>query len=787
MKRTSGTISLYLIRAILPYFIFSWLLLSVILFVQQAGRFSDIFFSVNIPAKLVWQLTLALIPNVIGFTCPMAVLVGTIIGLSKMQGDSELVAIRAAGVGNLQITLPIIVLGILLSLFAFFVNLKGVPFAARIVRGVALQTAIQKLESPIEPGVFNTEVSGYTIYVKGGDMTNGTWKNIFIYNEDEKSGLVRLITSNHGRIDTADQLSELVLSDATVSSFPKTGINGKFISENIGEIRIAIKTKRSELIEKLSSAEGSIEELGLSDLSEYANTKEGKERIEAQILWQRRLMLSLTPLIFCLLGTGMVLRFSRGGRGFGIFLALLGLVSYFLLAFLGEQLARTAALTAFEGSLIPLIASSAAIIWFNFAGRIGVFAGWGDWLKRIFSGLRPNRERLRAKNLFVDLTTGLRDFDLVLNLLKYFLLTLAFLSVVFLIFTAFELWKFAGTIDNGISLLIKYLIFLLPFVYIQLAPSAAMIATLATYVIKSRQNEIVTWTSAGQSVYRLLLPCFVLMCVIGLVNFEIQEHILPRSNQIQDALRSQIRSQGVIANRSGKFWVATDGRIYSFELGTASDNEKPNDGPGEEGKGSSNGNEPAVLASDNEQIVKNLTVYEFNGEGSRLSAIYTVPAAAWEKDRIVFLGDATKVELNAGKPSTAGVANGELADDSNPFAETVKKPSYLTTDQTKEQIAHSESELERRTFEVALEKKYTTLFLPFIIALFTAPFALSLSRKGKVITVGYAVGLWLLFMGITNVFEQFGLNGFLAPAFAVWTPLMLFSMMGIYLLSKVKT
>jgi len=179
MKRFSGTISLYLIRAILPYFIFSWLLLSVILFVQQAGRFSDIFFSVNIPAKLVWQLTLALIPNVIAFTCPMAVLVGTIIGLSKMQGDSELVAIRAAGVGNLQITLPVIVLGILLSLFAFFVNLKGVPFAARIVRGVALQTAIQKLESPIEPGVFNTEVSGYTIYVKGGDMTNGTWKNIF--------------------------------------------------------------------------------------------------------------------------------------------------------------------------------------------------------------------------------------------------------------------------------------------------------------------------------------------------------------------------------------------------------------------------------------------------------------------------------------------------------------------------------------------------------------------------------------------------------------------------------
>ena len=139
MKRLSPTISLYLIRAIVPYFLFAWLILGVVVFVQQAGRFSDIFFSVNIPANLIWQLTFALVPNVIGFTCPMAVLVGTIIGLSKMQGDSELVAVRAAGVGNLQITIPVIVLGILLSLFAelravMIVGSRTVPTPAKSER-----------------------------------------------------------------------------------------------------------------------------------------------------------------------------------------------------------------------------------------------------------------------------------------------------------------------------------------------------------------------------------------------------------------------------------------------------------------------------------------------------------------------------------------------------------------------------------------------------------------------------------------------------------------------------
>src|SRR6478735_9118851 len=173
MKPIAAIISKYIIRTIVPYFLFSWLLLSVILFVQQAGRFSDIFFSVNIPAALIWQLMIALVPNVIAFTCPMAMLVGTVIGLTKMQGDSELVAIRASGVANWQIAVPIAVVGVLLSVFAFLVNSRGVPLAASLVRHVALQTAIKKLESPVEPGTFNRDVTGYTLYVDKGDVDTG--------------------------------------------------------------------------------------------------------------------------------------------------------------------------------------------------------------------------------------------------------------------------------------------------------------------------------------------------------------------------------------------------------------------------------------------------------------------------------------------------------------------------------------------------------------------------------------------------------------------------------------
>jgi lipopolysaccharide export LptBFGC system permease protein LptF len=706
----------------------------------------------------------------------MAVLVGVIIGLSKMQSDSELVAIRASGVGNLQITIPVIFIGVLLSIFAFAINLYGVPLAARIVRQVAIQTAIYKLESPIEPGVFNTEVAGYTIYVRDGDITDGQWRNIFVHNEDEKTGTVRLITSRNGRIDSSGELSELVLENAIATTFNTSPGQQKFISEHIGDVRFAIKTRRGELIQKLSSADLSPEELGLSQLSEYASSKDGAERTEAQILWQRRIVLSITPLVFCLLGTALILRFNRRGKGFGVVVALACLIAYYLLAFLGEQLARTGKISVFEGSLIPIALSFIAILWFNLSGKIAFIESAVHRVKEFFSQIDLSRVRLRRSNLFVDVTAGIRDFDIIVSLLQYYVLTLCFLAAVFVIFTAFELWKFAGTIDGGIVLLVKYLVHLLPFVYIQLAPSAAMIATLATYVIKSRQNEIITWTSAGQSVYRLLLPCLLLMILLGVVNWQIQERIAPYANQRQDELRSQIRSRGALANKSGKYWVANDRRIYSFQLASLSDNSA-----GSDNDTRSSSSCPVICA------VRNLTIYEFDQTGENLQTLYRSQTAVWENDQIRFEGPVEKTMLSTTGVATSQSIGGEVSELANPFMELRKKPSHLTISETRAQLESSEADVEKRNFAVALDKKFATLVLPFVIALFTAPFALSLSRKGKVITVGYAIGLWLLFMGFTNAFEQFGLNGSLAPSFAVWVPLVLFSMLGIYLLSRVRT
>jgi LPS export ABC transporter permease LptG len=770
MKRFSWYISSYLIKTILPYLGFAWLLLSVILFVQQASRYSDIFFNNSLPSSLIWQLTAALIPNVVAFTCPMAVLIGVIIGLAKMQGDSELVALRAAGVGNFQITLPILLLGIILSGFAFFINLKGVPFAAQIVRRVAVQTALYKLESPIEPGVFNTEVQDSTIYVKDGNFEEGEWKNVFIYQEDKENNQVRLITSTDGRIDSKKsdaeiaENSELVLKNASVNTFSVENLQKNLVFETLNDLRLGIKTKRSELIARLSKTEETPEELGLNELSQYAKTKTGKEKTEAEILWQRRIILSIAPLLFAMLGASLALRFNRGGRGWGIVLALISLILFYLVTLFAEQLAQTNKISVFVSGLIPLGLSLLAIVWFFLSQRF-FLVNQSSFFQRKQNDSKKELKKLKRKNTFANLTTGMLDFDIISTLLKYFLLTLIFLTSIYLIFTAFELWKFAGTINNGVNLLLKYLLYLIPFVYIQIAPSALMIATLATYVIKSRQNEVVTWTASGQSIYRLLLPCFVLMLLIGVANWGLQEKLLAATNLVQDNLRTQIRNKGIAVSNTGKNWLASKNRIYSFELVDS----------------------PTTLFGT--QKVKNLSIYQFAEGENRLQSLTRVEQATWEVDKIKFSGQTERIFWDNGVPKLipSESIEKELSESYNPFKQTQRKPTHLTTAELKEFIRTTESESEKRSYSIALQKRYATLFLPLIIILFTAPFALTLSRKGKVITIGYAVGVWLVFMGISNTFEQYGLSGQLDPVAAVWSPLIIFSFIGGFLLTRVRT
>jgi len=61
---------------------------------------------------------------VLVLTLPVAVLAGVVIGYARMGSDSEIIAIRAAGVGTWNLLWPALVLGLIATGAATFLHLK---------------------------------------------------------------------------------------------------------------------------------------------------------------------------------------------------------------------------------------------------------------------------------------------------------------------------------------------------------------------------------------------------------------------------------------------------------------------------------------------------------------------------------------------------------------------------------------------------------------------------------------------------------------------------------------
>src|SRR5438552_17951844 len=211
----------YILRGIFRYSLLSLVLLTAILFAQQAVRYLEGTFQGLLPIGFVNGVALSLLPSVLIFTLPMAVLAGTIIGLGRMGSDSELVAMRAAGVSTASLLLPPLLLGLIATLPSAYLNLHEGPQALRHVRTLALRGAIYNLDSPAEPRTFTTELPRYVIYVRDGDKARGQWERVFIQTPDAEHS-TRVITARSARIDSSAEKPEVLLQDATTTKLPPT-------------------------------------------------------------------------------------------------------------------------------------------------------------------------------------------------------------------------------------------------------------------------------------------------------------------------------------------------------------------------------------------------------------------------------------------------------------------------------------------------------------------------------------------------------------------------------------
>jgi lipopolysaccharide export LptBFGC system permease protein LptF len=575
----------YIVLAMAPYILISLLMLTAILLAQQAARLAEVVIYADLPFSLLGSIGAALLPGVLVFSIPLATLAGIIVGFSRMGSDSEIVAMRAAGVGSWTMIWPALLIGLVFTGATTYLHLKEAPEAARDLERIALQGVLAKLESPVEPRTFNT-LPRYVIYVRDGNKELGTWGRVFIFGQESDQS-TKIYTARTGRIDSSDDQSELVLTDVLATTFPSAtaaagqpdpptpspvpGSDGKsYVVERYEQLRFSINTGRAEVMQRLNERDTNADAMDWSDLRERAASGTVDEQKEAIRILNRRAALSLAPLVFSWLGAILGLRVRRGGKSVGVLLTIIVVIFYYLLSLLGESFARAGTVSPYVGPWLATIFILALILLFLFVKRIP-FVSSVSILARGQKGSAPATKAAKAKHLGLSALgfPNLMDATLFRSLALSFLVCFVALAAIFNIFTLFELWRFIAKTNAGAGLVARYLLFLLPLITVELFPATMLISVLVTYALLARRHEAIAWWASGQSVYRLMLPGFFFALAIALGSWVVQEYVMPGTNLKQDALRARIRGdQARAMTRTGRQWLASPDtrRFYSYEF-----------------------------------------------------------------------------------------------------------------------------------------------------------------------------------------------------------------------------
>ena len=163
----------YLAREILLPMAAGLLFLTQLLLATQLLSQASILFGAGVSLLDVGQVILYLLPYFFGFVLPVAFLLGVVLGVSRLAGDREVVAMGAAGLSPLRLLRVPLLLSLGTAALGLWLALYLEPAGMRAVRVLMNEIVKRNVTSEVRAGTFYDQIPDYTLYAEGVD--EGGW------------------------------------------------------------------------------------------------------------------------------------------------------------------------------------------------------------------------------------------------------------------------------------------------------------------------------------------------------------------------------------------------------------------------------------------------------------------------------------------------------------------------------------------------------------------------------------------------------------------------------------
>ncbi len=138
----------------------------VLTFVLSVGFLFQVFQFIiqGASAGLILEYLAASLPEVLGFTIPLALMISSLLVFGRLSTDSEVSAMKACGVSFTAIMRSPMIIAILCTALGFYLQNYAMPRGHYVRRSIATRIALDAGVNLIEPGRFIDEIDNVTIF-----------------------------------------------------------------------------------------------------------------------------------------------------------------------------------------------------------------------------------------------------------------------------------------------------------------------------------------------------------------------------------------------------------------------------------------------------------------------------------------------------------------------------------------------------------------------------------------------------------------------------------------------
>ena len=767
----------YILRETLRMVFLSLLVFTFVLMIPPIMQVAQALITKGVDGWTVLQLMLTLIPQGLGVTIPMAILIGLLMGFGRLSGDRETVALQACGVSIYRMLRPVVVLAAAAIAATGYTLIVALPEANQTFREITYRTLATQVGDEVKPRVFYQGFPGVVLYVRDVDIQGTGWSEVFLAdNRDPDNPQVYLaelgrvvldrdnravdivLTSGRGhRVDLEDpatydvhRFGEMVLSLDPETVFPVGGPQPGLTEMTIPELQAQVATMREQGV----SPHNPIMEI------------------------HQKFSLPVACLVFTVIGLALGVTSRKDGKLASFALGVGVIFAYYIIMYGARAMTKGALVSPHLAMWLPNIilggAGVALLVWRGRSVERRVSLRL-PFLRRLSEPAETPIDGTLAPataHRGVDVLAGtgwsgggmlnLLDRYVSKQYLKIVMLSFVGLLGIFYISTFVDLSDKLFKGDTTALMLLEYFWYATPqFVYYVL-PISALVATLVTIGSLTKSSELTVMKACGISLYRASLPLLLLSVVWSGVLFAMGESLLADANRRAEELRHVIRGGSPqtfdVLNR--KWIVSPDGALYHY------------------------------VHFDPDRVELNaLTTYRFADDDWRLTerayAVQAVFDSGWQ-GRDVWIWE---FDDGRGPGAFERSEHRELR---------IEPPDYFATERPDaERMSYQQldryiggleaSGVDVVALHVALERKLSFPFVTLILTLIAVPFAVTTGRRGALYGVGIGIVLAISYWIVISIFAAIGSAGLLTPLLAAWAPNVLFGGSAVYMLLAVPT